>query len=518
MLSTLFNWRNYPLRVKTGFVVLAPVTALLLSCGFIAWLSAQQRDAHNWVAHSLEVRLALRRLEHDRSRQTLQYIQTLVSDNPRQESRASHLRSLLNQSDQTDSLNQQIRDQIEAMDDEEVRLLSMRTNRFEHLQAASTTVIAISMFLGVLGGLLSTSLLSHNICHRVSQLLESFNLVANGMQVTSLDKSTDELGRLASGLAQTSRVLSERAGEITELNWKLETVLRAVTEVSIIAEDLPGRITIFNAGATKLLGYRPEEVIGRETLAVLQGKSGSCPESDTAADLKSARQRALQNASREFETQYARNDGLCLNVQVSVAPLKDVTGRVVGFLHVAQDVTPRKLLEAELRKKLGDLRARDESPTESKDTERLSEALEALSNPYEEEEQNPRRKSPTILIVDDFEPTRFLLKAYLQNQGFVLHFASNGEEAIEKVTTRPYDLILLDIEMPKMDGYETASRIRAWEQEHGRLRVPIVALSAHDAPEATSIASVWTSYLRKPLSKSQLLAEVNMHLSAHARA
>ncbi len=119
---------------------------------------------------------------------------------------------------------------------------------------------------------------------------------------------------------------------------------------------------------------------------------------------------------------------------------------------------------------------------EPKDPERFSWNIYALNDWYETQGQisNPHQENSsdtlTILIVDDFAPTRFLLRAYLQDEGYQLDFASNGKEALQRVSEHTYDLILMDVEMPEMDGYEAASRIRSWEKAQGRPPANIVAL------------------------------------------
>lgn len=394
--------------------------------------------------------------------------------------------------------------------------------------APLTSAAILGTFLvGVIGTFVGTSVLAKNISERTSQLLESSILIAEGVQVKSLDSSKDELGKLAGMLAHTSHVLAERAGEIAELNWKLESVLRAATSVSIVSEDNAGRITLFNTGATKLLGYRADEVMGRSLSSIVKETT---PESQDS-------HASVQN----YETTYIRKDGVHLEVQVSVTPLKDISGRSVGRLHVAQDITPRKLLEAELRSKMKPLRslqpASGNSPAtadseesrvklpdyvrsdKSNEAATLASTLDAINNWYESQGHIPdsaedqSSELPKVLIVDDFDATRALLRAYLQEEGYQLDFAANGKGALEKVANRRYDLILMDVEMPEMDGYEAAERIRDWEQMQGRKSTPIVALSAHSSADIDDDRrAVWTSYLTKPLSKNQLLEQVGLYL------
>lgn len=79
-----------------------------------------------------------------------------------------------------------------------------------------------------------------------------------------------------------------------------------------------------------------------------------------------------------------------------------------------------------------------------------------------------------ILIVDDEESIRFLYKEELEEEGFIVECAQNGEEALEKLSLFKPDLISLDIKMPVMDGIETLKRIRERER-----KLPIILCSAY---------------------------------------
>ena len=84
-----------------------------------------------------------------------------------------------------------------------------------------------------------------------------------------------------------------------------------------------------------------------------------------------------------------------------------------------------------------------------------------------------------ILLVEDAENNRLLIRSYLKETPFVLDEAQNGQIAVEKYRKNVYDLILMDMQMPVMDGYTATREIRRWEQETGSGPTPVLALTAH---------------------------------------
>ena len=92
---------------------------------------------------------------------------------------------------------------------------------------------------------------------------------------------------------------------------------------------------------------------------------------------------------------------------------------------------------------------------------------------------------PTILVVDDFEDTRLLLRTWLQRRGFRVIEAEDGIEAIRRATTEGPDLIIMDMEMPQLDGLSATRRIR---QIQALSKIPIVAVSAYGADQFRDLA------------------------------
>ena len=91
----------------------------------------------------------------------------------------------------------------------------------------------------------------------------------------------------------------------------------------------------------------------------------------------------------------------------------------------------------------------------------------------------------TILVVDDFDDTRLLLRTWLERRGFRVVEAENGIEAIDFATSESPDLIIMDMEMPRLDGLSATRRIR---QQATLSDVPIVAVSAYGADQFRALA------------------------------
>ncbi len=122
--------------------------------------------------------------------------------------------------------------------------------------------------------------------------------------------------------------------------------------------------------------------------------------------------------------------------------------------------------------------------------------------------------SARILLVDDNQDNCNLIRLYFRNTPFTLSTAYNGQDAVKTFCGNPSDLILMDIEMPVMDGYEATQRIRQWEQGHKRVPVPIIALTAHAFIrfKKKCLDAGCSDFLTKPVKKSKLIETIATHL------
>ncbi|MEO5378784.1 MAG: ATP-binding protein [Magnetococcus sp. DMHC-6] len=115
-----------------------------------------------------------------------------------------------------------------------------------------------------------------------------------------------------------------------------------------------------------------------------------------------------------------------------------------------------------------------------------------------------------LLLAEDSEDNILLFKAFLKKTPHHIDIVMNGQEALDKVKTTSYDVILMDMQMPIMDGYTATEEIRAWEKENIRPPVPIIALTAHAFEEdrkKTQLAGC-TEHLTKPINKNILLETI----------
>ncbi len=114
-----------------------------------------------------------------------------------------------------------------------------------------------------------------------------------------------------------------------------------------------------------------------------------------------------------------------------------------------------------------------------------------------------------ILLVDDSEENRLLIKTYLKGSNLIsITEAVNGEDAFAKMTQEKFDVILMDMQMPILDGYSASKKIRDWEKENNSPRVTIVALTAYaleeDKKKTFDAGCDW--HLSKPIKKDILFS------------
>ena len=128
-----------------------------------------------------------------------------------------------------------------------------------------------------------------------------------------------------------------------------------------------------------------------------------------------------------------------------------------------------------------------------------------------------QRNSPLVLVVEDYQDAREMYAAYLQFSGYRVAEATNGIEAIEQANELMPDIILMDLALPKMDGWEATRRLKMAEKTR---HIPIVALTGHALAGHSELAreAGCDSFVTKPCLPDALVAEIKRMLTARDAA
>jgi len=120
--------------------------------------------------------------------------------------------------------------------------------------------------------------------------------------------------------------------------------------------------------------------------------------------------------------------------------------------------------------------------------------------------------SKTILVVEDHEDNRRILRDLLTNSGFVVIEATTGIEGVQLTKSHLPDLILMDIQLPGIDGYEATRRIKA---DAELAHIPIIAVTSYalSGDDNKAFSAGCDGYVAKPFSPRHLLAKIEQYLS-----
>ena len=132
----------------------------------------------------------------------------------------------------------------------------------------------------------------------------------------------------------------------------------------------------------------------------------------------------------------------------------------------------------------------------------------------------PAQTRARVLLADDSKDNRALIGFYLKKTPYDLDMADNGEVAVRKFQAGQYDVVIMDLQMPVLDGYEAVREIRRWEVKNRRAATPILALTAYaiDDKIEKSLAGGCSGVLTKPITREQLLAAIQSHVRAKSPA
>ena len=129
-----------------------------------------------------------------------------------------------------------------------------------------------------------------------------------------------------------------------------------------------------------------------------------------------------------------------------------------------------------------------------------------------------QRLNGHVLLVEDNMVNQLVVQGFLTKMGLTVELASDGKQAVEFFQSKAYDLVIMDCQMPIMDGYEASGEIRRLERNGGR-RIPIIALTAHamQGDRERCLAAGMDDYLSKPVKKEDLHATLQRWLKPEAQ-
>jgi CheY-like chemotaxis protein len=121
-------------------------------------------------------------------------------------------------------------------------------------------------------------------------------------------------------------------------------------------------------------------------------------------------------------------------------------------------------------------------------------------------------QQPLVLVVDDFQDNREMYAEFLAYQGFRVIQAANGVEALDQAFTNRPDIIIMDLSLPVMDGWEATRRLKADQRTND---IPVVALTGHamQGHSKGAMEAGCDSFVAKPCLPDQLVAEIRKMLS-----
>ena len=117
---------------------------------------------------------------------------------------------------------------------------------------------------------------------------------------------------------------------------------------------------------------------------------------------------------------------------------------------------------------------------------------------------------PTILLAEDHLDSRDAMRALLEAHGYRVIEAANGREAVERALEERPDLVLMDIMMPEMDGFEATRVLRSQDRTR---RTPIIAVTAMDGAQRLSMQAGADDFIAKPIDTRGLMAKIRNWLS-----
>lgn len=127
---------------------------------------------------------------------------------------------------------------------------------------------------------------------------------------------------------------------------------------------------------------------------------------------------------------------------------------------------------------------------------------------------------PLILIVEDHAPNVMVAETFLENFGYRTRAVGNGIEAFELLKLQRFAAVLMDVQMPGMNGFETTQLIREYERQQGLQRIPIIGVTAHAlaGDRERCLAASMDEYIPKPFDPAELQKKLSEIIASDQRS
>jgi PAS domain S-box-containing protein len=277
--------------------------------------------------------------------------------------------------------------------------------------------------------------------------------------------------------------------------------------VGIYQATVEGHLIGVNSTLVKLLGY-PAAVTLMEAIANIGEQIHVDP--NRYAEFK--RQLEENDQVTGFEYQVYRHDGDIIWVSEHARAVRDANGQIVYYEGIVEEITQRKLAKTTLNQQVAALQR------ELEQIKYAQQAAEIVQTDYFQQlqpngETQPDSHppsatlSPKVLLVEDNELNCDMLSRRLQRYGYEVVIANDGADGVSKALSEQPQVILMDISLPIMDGWEATQQLKDNSQT---CRIPVIALTAHamTGDREKALAAGCDDYDTKPINLSRLLSKI----------
>ncbi len=298
--------------------------------------------------------------------------------------------------------------------------------------------------------------------------------------------------------------------------------LAAIVEASgdaIISLTTDGVIQTWNESAERLYGFNAEEAVGQHAPTLLARDPA---ERDAMLARLVAGSGPVQTDAQEL-----RKDGTLVDVSVTDSPIHGANGQVIGIARVVSDVTSRVHAQMAARRAKAEVAAaRDDvsgsPPVRSALLASMSHEIGTplngvigvadllldvgirASEQAPEEAEAGAQSSPSILLAEDNEVNQVLVIRMLERRGYIVEAVGDGRQALLALKAGGYSAVLMDCQMPELDGYDATGELR--RSEPGGVHLPVIAMTANTSrsDREKCLASGMDDYLPKPITPEEL--------------